>query len=247
MDRLSPPPLTLACALVLTLALAGCVSAPGPAPEPITPRGGDAGGDAPLMPSAFFGGGGEAFTAWHCTPSQNLVTTQLDEELRLWSAHGAWRLTPAVVASGARYQQGDISFWNKGDEAVVESPSGRLECQAHMQRTALTRRNRPGVMFFARGNEPGWAVSLANDVAELDLTLDYGSRQQTLPYRVTTLDNGEGRMILASGRGDTPFELRIEGRACFDDMSGEPFPAQVTLSIEGEQYRGCGQGIPAAP
>ncbi len=57
------------------------------------------------------------------------------------------------------------------------------------------------------------------------------------------MDNEAGRVVLASGRGDTPFELRIEAGACFDDMSGEPFPARVTLSVDGEQYRGCGQGI----
>ncbi|MDR9440366.1 MAG: C-type lysozyme, inhibitor, partial [Halomonas sp.] len=92
-------------------------------------------------------------------------------------------------------------------------------------------------------NEPGWIVNLANDRPQATLVLDYGKREMTLPYRVTTLDNAEGRMILASGRADTPFELRLEARACFDSMSGQPFPARVTLSIGGEQYRGCGQGI----
>ena len=232
------------------LLLAGCAASPnGQGPKPtVADRTAAADGKvvqptAPLMPSAFFAGGAEAFVGWRCTPAQDLVTALPDDELRLWSAHGAWRLAPAVVASGGRYQQGELSFWNKGAEAVVESPTGRLACQAHIERTALTRRDRPGVMFHARGNEPGWMASLPSDVAEIDLLLDYGSRQLTRPYRVTTLDNGEGRMILASGRADTPFELRIEGRACFDDMSGEPFPARVTLTFEGQTYQGCGQGI----
>ncbi|PXY00427.1 COG3650 family protein [Halomonas sp. LBP4] len=240
-----PVPLLLGAALVL----AGCAAAPGGEGRPeVADRSAGDGGKvvqptAPLMPSAFFAGGAEAFVAWRCTPAQDLVTAHPDDELRLWSAHGAWRLSPAVVASGARYQQDDLSFWNKGEAAVVESPSGRLDCSRDLARTSLTRHDRPGVMFHARGNEPGWVASLPSDVAEIDLLLDYGSRQLTLPYRVTTLDNGEGRMILASGRADTPFELRIEGQACFDDMSGEPFPARVTLTIDGETYRGCGQGI----
>lgn len=219
---------------VATLLLGGCASAP----APITPT-----GQAPLLPSTLFPGEAEAFTAWRCTPDQALVTAAGEEELRLWSAHGAWRLAPAVVASGARFEQGELSFWNKGEGAVVESPRGRLECQARLRRQALTRKQRPGVMFHARGNEPGWMASLAHDRPEVTLTLDYGNREQTLPYRVTTLDNEAGRVILASGRGDTPFTLRIEAGACLDDMSGEPFPARVTLSVDGEQYRGCGQGI----
>lgn len=198
---------------------------------------------APLMPSLFFPGDARALTAWRCTPAQDLVTAAAEGELRLWSAHGAYRLPPAVVASGARYQQGELSFWHKGDAAEVESATGRLDCTRDLSREVLSRRQRPGTMFHARGNEPGWVVNLASDRPEATLVLDYGQRELTLPYRVTTLDNGEGRMILASGRADTPFELRLEARACFDSMSGQPFPARVTLSIDGEQYRGCGQGI----
>ncbi|SEL59380.1 COG3650 family protein [Halomonas daqiaonensis] len=201
---------------------------------------------APLMPSLFFPGDAEAFTAWRCTPAQDLITATTEEELRLWSAHGAYRLPPAVVASGTRYQQGELSFWHKGDEAVVESATGRLDCNRDLSQDVLTRRQRPGTMFHARGNEPGWVVNLGSDRPEVSLLLDYGERELTLPYRVTTLDNDEGRMILASGRADTPFELRLEARACFDSMSGQPFPARVTLTIDGEQYRGCGQGIAPA-
>jgi len=232
--------------------LAGCAATPdGTSTRPeISDRGAprdqetpEAQPTAPLMPSLFFPGEAQSLTAWRCTPAQDLVTAATEEELRLWSAHGAYRLLPAVVASGARYQQGELSFWNKGDEAVVESATGRLDCTRDLTQKVLTRRQRPGTMFHARGNEPGWIVNLANDRPQATLVLDYGEREMTLPYRVTTLDNAEGRMILASGRADTPFELRLEARACFDSMSGQPFPARVTLSIDGEQYRGCGQGI----
>lgn len=219
--------------------LGGCATAT--APAPIT-----SGNHAPLLPSVLFPGGAESFTAWRCSPDQALVTAVPegpDSELRLWSAHGAWRLQPAVVASGARYEQDNVSFWNKGDSAIVETSRGRLECQVYMQRQALTRQQRPGVMFQGRGNEPGWMASLAHDRPQVTLSLDYGAREQTLPYRITALDNEAGRVVLGSGRGDTPFELRIEAGACLDDMSGEPFPARVTLTVEGEQYRGCGQGI----
>ncbi|NIC07617.1 MliC family protein [Billgrantia bachuensis] len=198
---------------------------------------------APLLPSMLFPGGAERLEAWRCTPQQDLVTAFGERELRLWSAHGAYRLSPAVVASGARYQQGDLSFWNKGGEAVVESANGQLDCSAAMARPALTREQRPGVMFHGRGNEPGWNVNLAHDAPELTLVLDYGAREMTLPYRVTGMDNANGRVMLASAQTAQPFELRLEARACFDDMSGEPFPARVTLTIDGQTYNGCGQGI----
>lgn len=234
---LSFRPALLAAASLL---LAGCAAAPVDGPRS---AGAKVASTAPLLPTLLFPGGAEHFEAWRCTPQQDLVTAFGERELRLWSAHGGYRLVPAVVASGARYQQGDLSFWNKGGEAVVESANGRLDCTAAMARSALTREQRPGVMFHGRGNEPGWHVNLAHDTPELTLTMDYGTREMTLPYRVIAMDNGGGRVLLTSGLTDQPFELRLEARACFDDMSGEPFPARVTLTFEGETYRGCGQGI----
>lgn len=242
----SPLPRLAVFVIGLSL-LAGC-AAPGieDGRHEITERDGETRtpqATAPLLPSTLFSGGAKEFIGWRCTPAQPLVTAHPDDELRLWSAHGAWRMPPAVVASGARYQQGEMSFWDRGDEAVVESPRGRLECRRDTAREALTRRDRPGVMFHGRGNEPGWTLSLPKDVPEVDLLLDYGERQLTLPYRVMAINNDAGRVSLASGRADRPFELQLEAAACFDGMSGKPFPVRVTLAIDGETYRGCGQGI----
>ncbi|MGB8713622.1 MAG: MliC family protein [Onishia taeanensis] len=244
-------------ALGLSVLLAGCVGAPQPdSSAPIVSdvtTSSEAEKDdatepsdatkAPLMPSAFFAGEAERFEAWRCTPAQDLVTAFPPGELRLWSAYDAYRLTPAVVASGSRYVKNDLSFWEKGGEAMVESDRGRLECQRDQTRAALTRAQRPGVMFHGRGNEPGWTVRLDHDAPHLSLMLDNGEREIESPYRVTSLDNERGRVTLASGRADTPFNLELEARACFDSMSGEPFPVRVTLDVDGNTYRGCGQGI----
>ncbi|WP_141321672.1 MliC family protein [Halomonas halmophila] len=239
---------------LLALGLAGCAAAPSSseAPSPPSVDSGDASSEtssadqaskAPLLPSALFPGEAERFVGWQCEPDQSLVTAHGEDTLRLWSAHGAYRLDPAVVASGARYQQGDLSFWSKGSEATVESQYGRLKCQQNMRHRALTRESHPGVMFQARGNEPGWMIELANDKPRISMSLDYGERQVNLPYQVKALDNDAGRVVLTSGQAARPFELRIEAGACFDDMSGQPWPARVTLEVNDEVYRGCGQGI----
>lgn len=243
----------------LMLIMQGCVSHSGHpsdrsvgAPAPMPPstvdmtdaaEGSSNSAKAPLLPSLLFPGKGTAFTGWRCTPDQGLVTANDGDKLRLWSAHVAWLLDPAVVASGERYQQGDLSFWAKGPEATVESPRGRLSCERNIQQDALTRKQFPGVMFRAQGNEPGWVLTLANDVPEIFLSLDYGEREITLPYRVVAMDNAEGRVELASGQSARPFDVRIEAGACYDNMSGQPWPARVELTVNGKTYRGCGQGI----
>lgn len=199
---------------------------------------------APLLPPMLFPGEAKRFEAWRCAPAnQNLVTAFGDETLRLWSLHGAWRLPQAVVASGARYQNGEISFWNRGDKAQVETSRGQLQCQLANKRAARTRADYPGVMFFAHGNEPGWTVELDNKAPTLTLSTDYGETTETLPYMMSVMDNAAGRVVLENADASRFFRVRIESGACFDDMSGKPHPARVTLSIDGDQYSGCGEGI----
>ncbi|SDL25505.1 Membrane-bound lysozyme-inhibitor of c-type lysozyme [Modicisalibacter muralis] len=246
------------------LVLAGCAtSAPTPAPPPevsdLSPAAAssneqpthesqqDKEPQSPLLPSAFFADGGEAFIAWRCTPAQDLISASPENRLRLWSAQGHYELQRAVVASGARYVKGDLSFWNKGDEAFVESDNGRLECEQDVRRESLTRDDYPDAIFHAQGNEPGWTLSLDRQARQLTLVTDYGERTlQALPYRVTGLSNGEqASMTLSSTQAAQPLKILLEARACFDDMSGQPYPVRVTVQLGDQRLRGCGQGIEA--
>lgn len=226
----------------LVALLAGCAATP--SAETTAANQATLDNRAPLLPSVLFPGSASRFTAWHCEPArQHLVTATNANDLRLWSLHGAWHLPQAVVASGARYQDGEISFWNRGDQALVETPRGQLQCSQADQRTALTRAERPGVMFFGQGNEPGWTVALANDTPTLTIETNYGEERLQLPYMVSVMDNDAGRVVVENADVEPFFRVRIEAGACFDNMSGKPFPARVTLTYGGEQYSGCGQGI----
>lgn len=226
----------------LMVALTGCAATP--SAETAVANQATLENRAPFLPSALFPGSAQQFEAWHCMPAQqHLVTATNDSDLRLWSLHGAWRLPQAIVASGARYQDGEISFWNRGDQARVETPRGQLQCSIAEQRDALTRAEQPGVMFFGQGNEPGWSIALAHDTPTLTIELNYGEDKIQLPYMVSVMDNEAGRVVIENGDVEPFFRVRIEAGACFDDMSGKPFPARVTLTYGGEQYSGCGQGI----
>ena len=141
--RLIPP---LLCA---SLVLAGCATStsapPAPkisdlspsAPAPVEPAAETADDEpqSPLLPSAFFADGAEAFIAWRCTPAQDLISAFPDSGLRLWSAHGHYQLEPAVVASGARYVKDDLTFWSKGC-LLYTSPSPRDVEESRMPSSA---------------------------------------------------------------------------------------------------------------
>lgn len=199
---------------------------------------------SPLLPSAFFADGAEAFIAWRCTPAQDLIAAFPDDHLRLWSGQGHYRLERAVVASGTRYVKDDLTFWNKGEKALVESDNGRLECQQDIRRETLTRADHPQSIFHALGNEPGWTLDLDRESPQMTLVSAYGDERRTLDYHLVNLDNGQQASVtLRSSDAVEPVTVRLEARACFDAMSGQPYPVRVRIETPERTLRGCGQGI----
>ncbi|MBZ9557919.1 MULTISPECIES: MliC family protein [unclassified Modicisalibacter] len=259
-------PVTCTAAIVsITLVLAGCATSPAPevkrpsvADRTVQPSAASASRAvqqepaaeprSPLLPSAFFADGAEDFIAWRCTPAQDLISAFPDDQLRLWSAQGHYLLDRAVVASGARYVKDDLTFWNKGKEAVVTSDNGRLTCREDVHRRTLTRADHPESIFHALGNEPGWTLDLDRDAPSMTLVTDNGERSRTLDYRLVALDNGEQASVTLRADGAAePVAVQMQARACFDAMSGKPYPVRVRLQVGERVFRGCGQGIERAP
>ena len=90
--------------------------------------------------------------------------------------------------------------------------------------------------FEARGNEPGWLLTIGGQ--RMTLQWNYGDDEITMPRpRASAMPHG--RLYVGSARGR---ELRVEvvDALCRDDMSGIPYPSRVTVAIDGETLRGCG-------
>jgi uncharacterized membrane protein len=95
--------------------------------------------------------------------------------------------------------------------------------------------------FEARGQEPGWLAQLSP--AGLSLTLDYGERRLTTPPPAAT--STAGGTVYASVSAAGPVRMTVLDRPCADAMSGQPYPATVTLVVADRTYEGCG-GPPIA-
>lgn len=90
----------------------------------------------------------------------------------------------------------------------------------------------------ARGNEPGWILSIAD--GRLDFAYDYGEGNfETAAPQAETLEAGR-RYVADEGA----FVATVTDAICFDDMTGMPYPSAVTVQYTDRQFTGCG-GEPA--
>lgn len=95
--------------------------------------------------------------------------------------------------------------------------------------------------FTARGNEPGWLLTVDSEHATLKW--NYGANEAVVP-RTEPSESNDGRRYVSVTEAH---DLRVDmaDRVCRDSMSGMPYPNQVTVTIDGETLSGCG-GSPAS-
>jgi putative lipoprotein len=144
-------------------------------------------------------------------------------------------------ASGARYEDGELVFWSKGDEAMLDVGAKRYRgCLLNPSRGPWEDARRRGVSFRAVGQEPGWVLEIQPQRNML-LVADYGGRRVLLPTPDSELLDGVERYEAADDRHRLVVEIEL--RHCFDSMSGEAYSNRVRVILDQREYRGCGESL----
>ncbi len=219
--------MVLRVCLLLCLSLAGCGA--GNAVREVPSQPGDFNPDArPLAKTFVYDCNGYEFIA-RLGPG----------EMALWLPDQYVVVSQVRSASGALYEEGDISFWSKGDEAMLTiGDQAYMNCHLQPERVPWEDARRRGVDFRAVGNEPGWHLEI-QEGRQLLLVLDYGMQRILVPDPVM-IENDSSRVYQKSD-GGRDMQVEIIGQDCVDTMSGEQFPYRVLVSVEHRHYEGCGQ------
>jgi membrane-bound inhibitor of C-type lysozyme len=151
-------------------------------------------------------------------------------------------LPHVAAASGARYSEGGITYWSKGEEALLEvRGTEHLTCANNRRSAVWEHAKLNGADFRAVGNEPGWLLEIYP--RRMVLVTDYGENR----YEFETPDpveNPEERRTTyeAADRGVHVLVV-LEGRECRDTMSDEEFETTVAVRLNETTYRGCGRPL----
>jgi putative lipoprotein len=167
----------------------------------------------------------EGQTAWLFLPGQTVSLPQVPS------------------ASGAKYSDGQTTFWNKGDEARLEIGEDRhQECSNNRARAIWEHAKLNGVDFRAVGNEPGWHLELKRGQTIL-LVSDYGQSSYVFDTPEPQEGEGTGTTTYRAQNQEHDLELRLQSRPCRDSMSGELFETTVTVNLDGRTFQGCGRAL----
>ena len=145
-------------------------------------------------------------------------------------------LSQSRPASGARYEESDFVFWNKGDLATFELAGQTYsDCRSNPRQVPWADAARRGAIFRALGNEPSWNLEVHSD--RLVLVTDLGTERAEFPYLDPVVEGTRTTYRSAGGE----LVAVVERQACVDTMSGDGFEASATLTVSGGTLRGCGR------
>jgi uncharacterized membrane protein len=96
--------------------------------------------------------------------------------------------------------------------------------------------------FRAVGQEPGWQLEIRTGL-EMRLTYDYGEGSAVTPAARAVLDPRTGTRSFHARTEANDLRVEIVPVACEDAMSGRPYPATVTVTLNGRSFRGCGESL----
>jgi putative lipoprotein len=162
-------------------------------------------------------------------------------EMAVWLPDRYRVLSQVRSASGVKYQEGEVVFWTRGDQATLWlSEEHRYTCRYDPARAPWADARRRGASFRAVGNEPGWYLEIGR-TGDLLYVGDYGS----LALRVAQPSDhtDQGVRVLAGATGAQQLRVEIIEGPCTDSMSGAVFPYQVIVQLPDASRQGCGRAL----
>jgi membrane-bound inhibitor of C-type lysozyme len=152
------------------------------------------------------------------------------------------QLTHQPSGSGAKYSNGEITFWSQGHEALLDAGSSEsVHCTENRRASILETVKLNGGDFWATGNEPGWTLEMYPQ--RFVLVSDYGQQR----YEGTLSDpeqGGEARhTVFRSVGAEIDLEITMIGEQCADTMSDHRYETSVFVRVGETTYRGCGQAL----
>jgi putative lipoprotein len=239
----------LAAPTLIAAALAACApraDAPPPEHVPDASAAGATEADTveyPFRTAVYRCEGDYGFTALVTLDSADAVPPAADVTRLFLPDRAAVTLPHVISADGARYSDGAVTYWSKGNGAQLEvDGASRAGCTLN---PAWEDARDRGVTFRALGDEPGWVLEVVAEDS-VHFSYDYGQLSIAAPLPARTY-NARGFPAYFAKGADFELDFAIAPRSCTGTMADEAFANTVTVTLERDgdfrEFHGCGNPI----
>ncbi|WP_445663957.1 MliC family protein [Fodinibius sp. AD559] len=178
---------------------------------------------------------------YNCSDTLQFTAHVTKDSTWLFLSDTTLKVMPVKAGSGARYEGNSYLYWSKDNEAILQKPQGSFTtCQFVPEERSWAAAKLRGVDFRALGQEPGWFLEIQKE-DQLKYVGNYGADTLIVEPPVPETDHQGRRTVYRAKSAQQTLELVIAETPCTDNMSGFDFPQTVTITVDGETYRGCGR------
>lgn len=180
---------------------------------------------------------------YECSDGFGFVARVQKEKVWLFLPEITINLPHVPSASGAKYSDDQITYWSKGDEALLKIGNEKHTiCKNNRALAIWEDAKLRGVDFRAIGNEPGWNLEIIKS-EKIVFVGDYGQARHEFIITEPSIDPQARTTVYHVQNDKHELSAIIVGRRCRDTMSGEAFETTVTVILDGKKYRGCGKAL----
>jgi membrane-bound inhibitor of C-type lysozyme len=180
---------------------------------------------------------------YECSDGYGFVARVQREKVWLFLPEQTISLTHVPSGSGAKYSEDQITYWSKGDEALLEiGDEKHANCKNNRAIAIWEDAKLRGVDFRAIGNEPGWNLEIIKS-EKIVFVGDYGQERYEFITTEPSIDRQARTTVYDVQNDKHELSVIILGRRCNDTMSGEAFETTVSVILDGKKYRGCGKAL----
>lgn len=179
--------------------------------------------------------------AYNCADSLEFTAHVTQDSTWLFLPDTTLKVLPVEAGSGARYEGSKYIYWSKDDEAILQKPKGSfMRCQTVRQERSWAAAKLRGIDFRAQGQEPGWFLEIKKE-GEITYIGNYGEDSLSAETPNPTTNKSDGRTEYQLKTKERSLDISITDTSCTDSMNGMEFPQAVSITINGDTYRGCGR------
>lgn len=193
-------------------------------------------------PPSAPGRAGQTFV-YECSDGSQFTARIEGEQAWLFLRSGTVSLPHVRAASGAKFSDGTITYWSKGDTALLERPGQqRAECNNNRRKAIWEDAKLRGADFRAIGNEPGWNLELSRDYGIVFVT-NYGADEYRFALPDPVSDKATGTTLYSVSGDGHELSIRLQSGPCLDTMSDERYETKVKITFDGTELNGCGRPL----
>ena len=182
-------------------------------------------------------------SVYDCDNDFSIVVSVENENAWVFFPGETVALPQVPSASGARYQKGEMSFWNKGHEAILKNGSEIFSnCIVNPQKSVWESAKLGGFDFRATGNKPTWFLEIARS-GKIVFVTDFGATRYEFDTPQPVSDETERVTQYSVEKDGFSLYVLLVGRQCVDTMSDEVFETSALVTLNDQIFRGCGRAL----